>query len=484
LARILNMRPILKAAASGLVLAAAFASAVDAAPIVTRHQIRVDGKTLGYTAEAGEVTLEDPAGKTAGEMFYAAYRTKASSRPRPVMFLWNGGPGSNSTPLHFEAFGPRRVSGGRLVDNDTTLLTDADLVFVDPVGTGFSRAEDPDRAKAFYSTTGDFAAMTQFVARWLSLHDARQAPVFLVGESFGVWRAAAVAQQLEEQGQRVSGIVLISGGAGVGSNALPRNLAIALRTPGRTATALFHRRLDPALGSSRDRAVAAATAWADHVYAPALAHVDTLNEAQRAGILRELARFTGLRPDQIDPRAMAISPHSYLTALIPGKTLDVFDMRRTGEPRLDDDRLIDSYLRHELRFETPLGYAGLAGQPADSSAPKAGWINAHWNYNSGTITPEVIAAARAGEGPPGAEPWALNAIRLDPGLKVLVAAGLYDSLNSCASNEALARRLPAYASGNFTMKCYLGGHMMYRDDVARHRLASDIKALISGAAQH
>jgi hypothetical protein len=239
-------------------------------------------------------------------------------------------------------------------------------------------------------------------------------------------------------------------------------------------------------GTDRDAVVAAATRWAKDVYAPALGNLASLSDAERDKIANQLAHYTGLAPDQIDHKTLVMSPRTYLSALLPGQTLDTFDMRLTKDPDLDAAP-IRHYFSDSLRYRMQLAYVGLDMDTAaatDPTAPKPGDINEHWNYNSAPITLEAIAAARAGEGPPGSQPWALHAIKIDPRLKVMVAAGLYDSLNSCAANDALLARLPPDAAHNFIMKCYLGGHMMYRDDFARHQISADIKAMISGAAQH
>jgi carboxypeptidase C (cathepsin A) len=455
---------------------------------VSQHEIHVAGKTIDYVAEAGTVAIrDDKSGEAHGHMFFTAYRVPTSGT-RPVMFLWNGGPGANSAALHFEAFGPKRISGAALSDNDATLLTTTDLVFVDPIGTGFSRSAKSAYDSAFYSTLGDFIATETFIRTWLAERHAENAPIYLVGESFGVWRAAGVAEALERDHRPVAGIVLISGGAGVGNDRIPRPLSIALRTPNRAATALFYGKLPVDIGTEVGPVVDAATAWAKTRYAPALAQLDALTDAQRDAIAHELARFTGLKPDQIDRHTLAVSPRAYLGALLKdqGKTLNTFDMRRTSEPAGDVQTIL-SYFHHDLGYNTTLAYAGLdatAGASSDPTAPAPGAINRNWNYNSGPITPEVMAAAQAGEGPPGSQPWALNAIALDPKLRILVAAGLYDSLNSCAANDVLRAALDPAFAGNFTMKCYSGGHMMYRDDLARAQLSADVKAFVSGAAEH
>jgi carboxypeptidase C (cathepsin A) len=445
---------------------------------ITHHHFQSGDRSFDYTAEAGRISVEDDASDK-GSMFYTAYSARGSHRP--VTFLWNGGPGANSAALHFEAFGPRRLAGGSLVDNSETLLTASDLVFVDPIGTGFSRTSQPGAKSEFYSTLGDFAAMTDFVQKWLEAHHAGKRRVYLVGESFGVWRAAAVTEELEQKHQPVAGIVLISGGTGTANGVLPRPLSVALRTPGRAATALFHGKLPGTFGTDRDAIVNAATQWAETRYAPALERVPALSDAERRQIAAELALWTGLDASQIDEKTLAVSPRQYLRTLLKGKTLDTFDMRRTEEPK-DDSAPIIAYFKTDLAYTTPLAYVGLGDLTADPTAPAPGTINENWNYNSAPITPEVMAAAQAGEGPPGAQPWALRALALDSGLKVLVAAGLYDSLNSCAANDALQERLDTKVRVNFTMKCYAGGHMMYRDPAAHVQLSADLRAFVSGVA--
>jgi len=472
---------------SAILIAALAGPAFAADEIVTRHEFHVAGQAIAYTAEAGRIAIRDEkTGEVSGHMFFTAYHV--AGKDRPVTFLWNGGPGANSAALHFEALGPRRISDGKLIDNDATLLTTSDLVFVDPIGTGFSRSANPTYDAGFYSTLGDFAAADAFVRGWLVQHHREHAPVYLLGESFGVWRAAGAAELLESHHQPVAGIVLISGGAGVGNGKLPRTLVTALRTPNRAATALFYGKLAPDLGTDVGPVVDEATAWAKTHYAPALEHVDSLTDAERDAIIHDLARFTGLKPDQIDRKTLSVSPRAYLAGLLKdeGKILNTFDMRKTSEPR-DDAGLVNDYFHHDLAYDTALAYAGLdgaAGQASDPTAPAPGAINRQWNYNSGVITPEVMAAAQAGEGPPGSQPWALNAIARDPKLRVLVAAGLYDSLNSCSANDMLKAALDPAVVPNFTMKCYSGGHMMYRDALAREQLGADLRAFASGASEH
>jgi hypothetical protein len=231
----------------------------------------------------------------------------------------------------------------------------------------------------------------------------------------------------------------------------------------------------------RETVLREAEAWALARYAPALARAGQLTASERNAVAAELARRIGLRADQIDPQTLALTPRAYASALLPDRRLDTFDMRLLAgaEGRSDArDGVIDRYLREELAYRTDLAYAGL-GEAAEQTRS----INARWNYNSGEITPEVMAAAMAGEGPPGAQPWALNAMRLNPEFKVMVAAGLYDSLNSCLANRELQNKLEPSFARNFTMQCYRGGHMMYRDAPEHRRLSADIGDFIAGRSE-
>jgi carboxypeptidase C (cathepsin A) len=458
-----------------LALAAALPSAAQDKTSITRHAWRAGGRSLAYVAEAGRLPIYLGGSEPKGEIFYVAYRVP-SKTPRPTAFIWNGGPGSAATLVHLEAFGPRRMEDGRFVDNPASLLPTADLVFVDPVGTGYSRAADPESAKTFYSTTGDMAATAEFVQRWRETHHADKAPVYLAGESYGVWRAAGTAELLERKGVPVAGMVLISGGSGV-EEPMPRTLLTALRTPNRTAAALALGRLDPSLGKDREALLKQSEAWSRSVYAPALETLANLSPEQREAVAQGLHKWTGYPLAAIDRKTLVVTPRAYLSGLMKdeGKTLNTFDMRITGEPREDTRDLALGYFSRDLGYRTELSYVGLNAQtPDDSKTP----VNSRWNYNSGKITPEVMARAQAGEGPPGSEPWAARAMAIDPKLRVFVAAGLYDSLNSCAGNRELATRIDAAIAPRFQFHCYSGGHMMYRDALARAQLSKDLQGFM------
>lgn len=452
--------------------------------VVTPQEIRLANGPLRYTAEAGRTPLVDPKSREVrAHIFYVAYRKQPVDANRPVMFVWNGGPGANSILLHFEALGPKRIHEGALEDNHATPLSVTDLVFVDPVGTGFSRPSKPEYGAAFYSTLGDMAATAEFIREWRATHGVQQAPVYLAGESFGVWRAAGVAELMEKRGEHIQGTILISGGMGV-ATAAPREVTTALRIPGRAATALYHHKLSPDLGTNLDAIIERATQWAAQTYAPALRDIAKLTPQQRDNIATELARFSGLSAEAIDRQTLVVRPKQYLQTLLAeqGKTLNTFDMR-ISEQRHEHDpaAVILDYLRRQLKYQTDLAYAGLETRADPTMAVTPDEIGKRWQYDSGEITPEVMAAAMAGEGPPGAQPWTLRTIAINPKLRVLVAAGLYDSLNSCAANRDVMTRIDPAVAGRFSLRCYSGGHMMYRDDAAHMQLGADIAAFINDA---
>ncbi|MGH8224202.1 MAG: S10 family serine carboxypeptidase-like protein, partial [Woeseiaceae bacterium] len=182
----------------------------------SQHVARIDGREIAYTAEAGRLPIRDmESGEIRGRMFYVAYRVPSSDRrSRPVMFSWGGGPSGPALDMQM-VYGPKRANDeGRIVDNDLSLLAVTDLVFVDPIGTGFSRPEKPEYVGEFYGTTGDARSVAEFIRVWVALNDAETAPLFLNGQSYGVWRAAITAELLEQSGRRVAGIILTSGGMG------------------------------------------------------------------------------------------------------------------------------------------------------------------------------------------------------------------------------------------------------------------------------
>lgn len=466
-----------------LVFAAAAPALADEPPVRSSHEWRVGGQTLRYEATAGRLDLTADDGRTVrGHMFFVAYRPVDGAATRPVTFVWNGGPGAPSTTLHFTSIGPTRVVDGRVIDNPQSILAATDLVFVDAVGTGFSRAAAPSFEPGFYNTLGDIEAFASFVREWRRQFAAASAPVVLLGESFGAPRAAGVAARLLAQGERVDAAVLVSGGLGLGRAALPASLEVALRVPEWAAIAMRHGKGMAASGRSADAVSAEARAWAIDTYAPALERIGDLSDDARATIADRLASYVGLPASVVDRKSLVVTPRQFRTELLRdrGQTLPIFDLRRTSPVTFTPahEAAMVRQLREGLRYQTALDYAGLDSTPATGPS-----VNERWDYFAPNTSDDerkaaIAEAVRVGGGPPGvSEPWIPQAFARNPKLRVRVATGRYDA-GQCLQIAETVRRLDPPLRDAYTATCYEGGHMMYLDDDARVAFAGDLTALV------
>jgi hypothetical protein len=430
-------------------------------------------------------------------MFYTAYRAvrqQAGQAKRPVMFVWDGGPGAPSAWLHFDIAGPKLLQGTQLVDNSDTWLAATDLVLVDPIGTGFSRPTRAAYEPEFYGTVGDVASVTEFIRCWLILHDAVGAPVFLAGESWGAGRAASVAYALEKRGINVNGLILISGGFGLDRRYGSPSLLQALGVVDMASTALYWHRSAPGLGNDPAAVRRAAEAWVRSTYAPALARLGALSSAKRDRIAAQLARFIGIAPASIDRRTLVVTPHQFRTELLQsaGKTLYLLDGRRTSPPSDTGTPEMLQYLRATLGYRTDLPYLDLEdltqGFAPSGTYPKS--VGEQWNYATAPMTAEqvkaaIAAAVASGAGPPQLGPplpGMRQAVGLNPRLKALVAVGIYDPYQQCARGQATEEALPPDLHRAITFKCYAGGHAMYLGSAAiRVELSRDVLKLVEEA---
>jgi carboxypeptidase C (cathepsin A) len=473
------------------------AMAAEPAPVVTQQQIQIAGRALAYIAEAGRVAIRDVAtGEPLGHLFYVAYRKPAPrGTKRPITFIWNGGPGRPAASLHFEGAGPRRIEGDRLVDNADTWLTDSDLVFVDPMATGFSRAVSPQAQKAFTSWIGDIAATTEFVRAWVLLHSVEDAPLVIAGQSYGSGRAGSVAYRLLNQGMNVKGVALISNTSGLPDYPDRPLIALAMHTADYAVTALHFGKLPPDLGVTPDAARRIAEKWARETYLPALRRIDTLSAGERDAVARDLARHIGLAPELIDRQTLRVTQGFFLGHIGGGKRLYYSDYRYEEPYRAPPLTLGVRHIRRDLGYRSDLPYLDVepleSGFAPDGVYPKP--VNATWTHSTVYgATPEQIAQAQAdfaklgaiGMGKFGPNlPGAGDAIALSPGLKVLVAHGAYDPLGGCSIDAELGRQLPSPHREAVTFRCYLSGHAIYRDAPARAQFANDMRALARAAAK-
>jgi carboxypeptidase C (cathepsin A) len=513
--------------------------------VETRHQITVGGQVLKYTARAGLLPIRDnEAGDIHAHMFFVAYTLDGGEKQptRPLTFVWNGGPGMNSSLIHLLGFGPKRVKTGDayptspppsetdMEDNQETWLGQSDLVFVDPVGTGYSRPTKAEYATEFYQTQGDIEAVTEFIRVYRARYDAWDAPLFIVGHSYGTTRAMGVADALERRGIPLNGVVLMSGGLTVGQGPLPADLSTALAVPGMTAAAFFHRRLPPDLQRDLQSTLEQAETWAQTEYAPALAKRNTLRDAERDAIVTALARFTGLAASTLDRSTLAVGRDQFKMELLGAekRVLGNYDLRNTrpresveGEYDIFKDPsfkpaaklaqgtspLLNRYLRSELQFKTDLLYQGPLGggyppgislnrrfQRAPAEAPAAPAAAAATRAGSAASAAGAAGAAAgtAAAAPAGAAtarntasesvPPLRRAMNANPAMRVFVMRGLYDSLGSgCSPRAYTVKHLEPDMASRVSMACYGAGHDMYTDKNVRQQIKRDMTAFIERA---
>ncbi len=369
----------------------------------TTNTVAIAGQRVTYVAETGMLPLLNATGMVRASVFYVAYTRAGETNhaARPVTFCCTGGPGSSSGGIHLGSRGPRRVrlnDDGTLppppfglVDNANSILDGSDLVFIDPVATGFSRPAKDQKAEEFFGNSADLDSVGEFIRLWTTRHDRWLSPKYLCGESYGVFRAAGLADYLSSRyGMYLNGLILVSGVldfATIYDN--PGNdVPYPLYLPAYTAAAHFHHKLPPDLQADLRGALAEARAFAKGEYASALQQGDTLPAAEREKVAAELARLTGLKPSVIQDNHLRIGEGVFRKQLLhdEGLILGAYDARITGR---DDDpassypdfdpsdaavtgpfsAAMNSYVRSELKFEDDLPYEILAGvQP--------------WNYGS------------------------------------------------------------------------------------------------------
>jgi carboxypeptidase C (cathepsin A) len=450
--------------------------------VVTRHSMQLNGKRLDYTATTGMLAIRDEkSGASEGYMFYVAYTRDGSGTPatRPITFVFNGGPGSSTVWLHMGAFGPKRVkllSDGGLPappygyeDNPYTLLDASDLVFIDPVGTGYSRAATPKLGDKFWGVNEDIAAMGEFIRLYLSRYERWASPKYLAGESYGTTRAAGLSGYLADEGIAFNGITLIS-------TILDFNLddgdnAAIYYLPSYAAIAWYHKRLPADLQSQTVQQVtAAAEAWAGTGYRLALAKGSQLTSAERQAVVDTLARFTGLPEAVVDQNNLRISLGLFDTELLRDqrKTVGRLDGRFTSfsmnngaqrpafDPSMSNIRLsytpvLNDYVRRELGFKDDMRYYILGGGLDGWKPQREG--------SATDVTPSLEAA------------FAKN-----PYMKLFVAMGYYDTATPYYAVEYTIDHLAisSEARANITTGYYAAGHMVYIDDPSMKQFRADL----------
>ena len=470
---------------------------------VTSHQLALEGRTLHYTATAGTMVIKEEAeedGKAEGEkakatVFYVAYTLDGveDTSARPLTFSFNGGPGSSSVWLHLGLLGPRRVAMAgemgalprppfRLADNEFTLLTHSDLVFIDPVSTGYSRPVPGEKSKEYHDFEKDIESVGEFIRLYSSRAGRWTSPKFLIGESYGTTRAAGLSGHLQERhGMYLNGIMLVSSILNFQTAYFrPGNdLPYILFLPTYAATAHYHGRLEEDLQSRALREVIEEVErFALGDYTLALMQGAALPTAQRETIAAQVARYTGLSTEYVERTDLRVEIMRFSKELLrdQGLTVGRLDSRYTGADRDSAGEnyeydpsyaailgpytaTLNDYVRGELQFESDLPYEILT----DRVQP--------WSYKK--FQNEYVNVADT----------LRKAMNMNPYLRVLVANGFYDLATPYLATQYTFNHLglPAGREEEIRLTYYEAGHMMYLHEASLGRLSEDLAGFVEGS---
>ena len=469
--------------------------------VESQHSIKIKGKEIKYTVTAGTMVLKEETGdrekeaegeKPRAQIFFIAYTkdgVKDKSK-RPLTFSFNGGPGSASVWLHMGVLGPRRVmmqeDGNlppppyKLTDNEFSLLDETDLVFIDPMNTGYSRPVEGQKPKEWHGFKKDIESVGDFIRLYTTRNNRWLSPKFLIGESYGTTRASALSGFLQDRfGLYLNGIMLVSVVLDFTTLYFNINndLPYILYLPGYTATAWYHNVLKP--HKPLQTWLKDAEEFALGEYASALLKGDALSKEERARIVEKVSLYTGISQEFVERSNLRIKNQHFFKELLRERRLTVgrLDSRFTGRDRLgvtenpEYDPLLTNitgpymatfyeYVRNELKFESDLPYETLSG-----------FVHP-WSYaefeNQYVNVAETLRAA----------------MTHNPYLKIFVANGYYDLATPYFATEYTFNHLGLDEDlrKNISMEYYDAGHMMYIHIPSLKQMKADLAEFISSAS--
>jgi len=470
--------------------------------VTTEHSLVVNGERLDYTATAGRIVLKEDDDTKKASFFFTAYTKTGIDDPasRPIVFAFNGGPGSSSVWLHLGVLGPNLVAfdekgnlekaPGELIDNEHTLLTHADLVFIDPVSTGFTRAIDKDEERSYHHFEKDIEAVGDFIRRYLTSYERWASPKFLAGESYGTTRSAGLAGHLlSRYGLNLNGLILISSVLSFQTIALDtktytfhrgNDLPYVLYLPTYTATAWYHKTLKPEL-QNRDLTdlLAEVETFSETEYVLALQRGSRIDTETFDSIAKRLALYTSLSEDFVRRSDLRIEKFHFMKELLRDKgfTVGRLDSRYRGvdryavgsmlehDPSLDVwmgpfSAMLNDYVRRDLNYESDLVYEVLN--------PKV----SPWNYeNFQNAYVDVSETLR-------------DTMTKNPYMKVYIASGYFDLATPYFATEHTLSHLgiEERLRDNIEVAYFEAGHMMYVHAPSIERLGSDLRTFIEESA--
>ena len=454
----------------------------------TRHTGTFGGEEISYTVTAGTMTVSKREKDPSASMFYVAYLKDGmkNQAKRPIVYCFNGGPGSSAVWLHLGGFGPKRVQMTetgmmpnppfRLGDNPASILRVADLVFIDPVSTGFSRSDDKEKANEFHGFRGDLDSMAEFIRLYTTRNERWLSPKFLAGESYGAFRAAGLAHTLHKDfGFYLNGVILVSGVLSF-DTLWGTDLSYVTFLEAMSEVAAFHKKLDQELLEYPEARREEVEAFAVGDYASALLRGKRLSDDDREAIATQVSRYIGIDVETVKRFDLKVPVSFFREELLKedGVMLGRFDARVTGKdgnlagtyPDFDPSysvvygpysATLNDYIRRELKFESNLIYEILSRRVHP------------WNYKDDfvgetiTVTPKLAAAMSE-----------------NPALKVMVNVGYQDLATPYSAIRHSIDHLDMDASflENIEYTFYEGGHMMYTIEESNAQWNQDVAEFI------
>jgi carboxypeptidase C (cathepsin A) len=463
-------------------------------PVTAKHNVRIGGRQISYTTTTGFMPIKNATtGEVEARIFYMAYTLDNPPANRPLMFSFNGGPGSASVWLHLGALGPRRIKmmddgtmpppPFQMEDNEHSWFTETDLVFIDPVGTGYSRAARADLASKFFGVNGDIESVGEMIRMYLGRNQRWLSPIYLVGESYGTTRAAGLSNWLFDHGIALNGIALVSTVMNFQTIRFADNndLPLILMLPSYTATAWYHKKLAPSLQSKTiEQVTDEARKFAANEYAPAMLRIDSLSAAERNSLLEKFSNFTGLSKSFVEQNNFRVELGEFNKELLRGerRTTGRLDSRFKGidrdaagdgpdtDPSMNAIRPpytagFNAYVRDELNYRSDVEYYILGGG-----------ITAPWNYNVTNQYADTSIPLK-------------NAMQKNPYMKVFVAQGYYDLATPFYAAEYTfsAMNLDPSLKRNINWEYYEAGHMMYIEVKSLAKLKRDMAVFMQNSVK-
>lgn len=469
--------------------------------VVTEHSIRIGGQAIPYKATVGSILIKNDAGEPTALIFYTAYtRTDISNlSDRPLSFLYNGGPGSSSIFVQMGAYGPRRIvtvdaaptppAPFPIVDNQYSLLDKSDLVFIDPVGTGFSHAVGKAKDKDFWGVDEDVHSLAQFVYSYVSRNGRWNSPKFLIGESYGTFRSVALGNYLQSHDDMyLNGIVLMSNVLDLNTISFHpgEDLPYILYLPSYAATAWYHKILQnppadlPAfLQQARD--------FAATTYAEALLKGDRITDAEKDSIAKQISHFTGLSEDYVLKADLRVSLPQFMAELQRSRGLSTgrLDARYSG-PLVDP---LSEYGQYDPQSTAMEGaFAGAWNQyvreelkynPQSEYHVSANGAGREWDWKHG-------GQGFGFPGAPNVERDLVQALVTNPHLQIEVENGYFDLATPFFETEYTMDHLglPQALQSHIHLKYYESGHMMYVHEASLAELKANVGAFIDANSKH